>query len=56
MADYEIRRVQSQGNTRNFTSNIVALPKKMCEKLSINKGDYIKMRLVGKTIIIEKIG
>jgi antitoxin component of MazEF toxin-antitoxin module len=53
--DYEIRRVQNQG-VKAFSSNVLALPKKMCEKLSINKGDYVKVRLVGKTIIIEKIG
>ena len=51
--DYRIRRVQGlKGNDYNTVA--VVLPKEMCEKLDIGKGDYMKISLVGNRIEVEK--
>jgi len=55
MEDYEIRKTQGLKSNDGNTIAVV-LPKKMCEKLGIGKGDYMKVSLDSdkKQIIVEK--
>ena len=47
----EIRKIQGLSHSDSIS---MVLPKKFCTKLGIDKGDYVKIRLEGKTIVIEK--
>jgi antitoxin component of MazEF toxin-antitoxin module len=45
------RKVQVSSNESSVS---LVLPKKICEDLGIHKGDWIKVALQGKTIIVSK--
>jgi len=45
------RKVQVANKTGAIS---IVLPRKMCNDLEIEKGDYIKVSLKGKTVIIPK--
>lgn len=51
MGNLEIRKVQYTSPDGSFS---VVLPKAMCEKLGIGKGDYVKVSLHDKTLVVEK--
>jgi hypothetical protein len=51
MNEIEIRKVQAYTGERSLT---IVLPKIFSEKLSIDKGDFLKVQLEGSRLILEK--
>ena len=49
--NFYYRKVQELTANDSFS---LVLPKKMCDNLNIRKGDYVKVVLQGKTIIVTK--
>jgi bifunctional DNA-binding transcriptional regulator/antitoxin component of YhaV-PrlF toxin-antitoxin module len=47
----ELRRVQAYAGERSLT---IVLPKVFSEKLGIEKGDFLKVRLEDNKLLIEK--
>jgi antitoxin component of MazEF toxin-antitoxin module len=47
-----MRRVQ--GVSSNPGSVAVILPKTFCTELGIAQGDYVKIHVEGKTLVVEK--
>jgi bifunctional DNA-binding transcriptional regulator/antitoxin component of YhaV-PrlF toxin-antitoxin module len=48
----EIRKVQALTGERSFT---VVFPKQFAVELGIGKGDFLKCRVEGRRLIIEKL-
>jgi hypothetical protein len=46
-----IRKVQAYSGERSFT---VVLPKLFAEQLRIGRGDYLKVRLEDRRLVLEK--
>lgn len=49
--EMEMRRVQGLSNSDSVA---MILPKKFCTELGIGKGDYVKIHVEGKTLVVEK--
>ena len=49
--DFEIRRVQAYSGEKSLT---FVLPKIYSEKLGIGKGNFLKVRVDGTKLIVEK--
>ncbi len=48
----EIRRVQALHGERSFT---VVLPKEFAVELGIGKGEFLKCRVDGQRLVLEKV-
>jgi bifunctional DNA-binding transcriptional regulator/antitoxin component of YhaV-PrlF toxin-antitoxin module len=51
MNEIEIRKVQAYTGERSLT---IVLPKIFSEKLGIDKGDFLKVRLEDSRLVLEK--
>jgi hypothetical protein len=49
--DLTLRRVQAYQGERSFT---LVLPKEFATELGISKGDFLKVSLEGKSLVLEK--
>jgi bifunctional DNA-binding transcriptional regulator/antitoxin component of YhaV-PrlF toxin-antitoxin module len=47
----EIRRVQAYAGEKSLT---IVLPKVFSERLQIGKGDFLKVHIEDKTLVLEK--
>lgn len=54
MRNYEIRKVQGLGP--NDESLAIIIPKKYLTDMKVDKGDYMKISLDGKHIVLQKTG
>ena len=52
MNNFYYRKVQELSTGNSFS---IVIPKKMCDNLDIKKGDYIKVVLQGKNIVVTKV-
>lgn len=52
MDNFCYRKVQKVSNNESFC---LVLPKEMCRDLDIKKGDYVKVVLQGKNIVVTKV-
>jgi hypothetical protein len=48
----EIRRVQALQGERSFT---LVFPKGFAIELGVGKGDFLKCRIDGKSLVVEKV-
>lgn len=51
MSESIFKLQQFKGRTQKF----ITIPKNMCDKLNFNKGDFIRLVLEDKHIIISKV-
>jgi hypothetical protein len=48
----ELRRVQALQGERSFT---LVFPKEFAMELGVGKGDFLKCRIDGKSLVVEKV-
>jgi hypothetical protein len=48
----ELRRVQALQGERSFT---LVFPKEFAIELGVGKGDFLKCRIDGKSLVVEKV-